>query len=178
MATGITAEAINQMIQEALATQAEAHNKELAEKLAEQAARFRSSSASAAHTTPVASPTASSTRSTVPRTRLNMSSPSLVFNGLGGTSTSAMATAAVNRASALASASSSSNPAQEDFYATFARDQTKIEQSLIERDEDPVTDYYWRRSNSLMATTIKVGADLCASSWVTPGFAPWNEFRV
>ena len=40
MATGITAEAINQMIQEALATQAEAHNKELAEKLAEQAARF------------------------------------------------------------------------------------------------------------------------------------------
>jgi len=140
MATGITAEAINQMIQEALATQAEAHNKELAEKLAEQAARFRTSSASAAHTTPVASPTVSSTRSTVPRTRLNMSSPSLVFNGLGGTSTSAMATAAVNRASALASASSSSNPAQEDFYATFARDQTKIEQSLIERDEDPVTD--------------------------------------
>ena len=129
------------MIQEALATQAEAHNKELAEKLAEQAARFRTSSASAAHTTPVAcSPTVSSTRSTVPRTRLNMSSPSLVFNGLGGTSTSAMATAAVNRASVLASASSSSNPAQEDFYATFARDQTKIEQSLIERDKDPVTD--------------------------------------
>jgi len=57
MATGITAEAINQMIQEALATQAEAHNKELAEKLAEQAARFRTSSASAAHTTPVAFPT-------------------------------------------------------------------------------------------------------------------------
>jgi len=52
MATGITAEAINQMIQEALATQAEAHNKELAAKLAEQAARFRTSSASsAAHTT-------------------------------------------------------------------------------------------------------------------------------
>ena len=42
------------MIQEALATQAEAHNKELAE----QAARFRTSSA--AHTTPVASSTVSS----------------------------------------------------------------------------------------------------------------------
>ena len=79
MATGsITAEAINQMIQEALATQAEAHKKELAEKLAEQAARFRTSSASAAHTTPVASPTVSSTRLTVPRTRLYMTSPSLV----------------------------------------------------------------------------------------------------
>ena len=129
MATGITAEAINQMIQEALATQAEAHNKELAAKLAEQAARVRTSSASsAAHTTPVASPTASSTRSTVPRTRLNMSSPSLVFNALGGTSTSAMATAAATRASAPAS--SSSNPAQEDFYATFARDQTKIEKTI------------------------------------------------
>ena len=67
-----------------------------------------------------------------------MSSPSLVFNALGGTSTSTMATAAATRASAPAS--SSSNPAQEEFYATFARDQTKIEQSLIERDEDPVTD--------------------------------------
>ena len=53
-----------------------------------QAARLQRSASSAAHTTPVASPTVSSTRSTVPRTRLNMSSPSLVVNALGGTSTS------------------------------------------------------------------------------------------
>ena len=79
MATGITEEAIQKLIHDALAAQADTHSKELAETLAEQAARFRTSSASAA-------------------------------------------------------------PAQEDFYATFARDQTKIEQSLIERDEDPVTD--------------------------------------
>ena len=67
-----------------------------------------------------------------------MGSPSLVFNGLGGTSTSEMATAAVARASALAAASS--NPSQQDFYDSFARDQTKLELSLIERKDDPVTD--------------------------------------
>ena len=69
-----------------------------------------------------------------------MGSPSLVFNGLGGTSTSEMATAAVARASALAAVSSSSNPSQQDFYDSFARDQTKLELSLIERKDDPVTD--------------------------------------
>ena len=138
MATGITAEAIQQMIQHALDTQAEAHKKDLADQLTAQAARFKASS-SAAHATPVASPH-SSTRSTVPRTRLNMGSPSLVFNGLGGTSTSDMATAAVARASTLAAASSSSNLSQQDFYDSFARDQTKLEQSLIERKDDPVTD--------------------------------------
>ena len=74
-----------------------------------------------------------------------MGSPSLVFNGLGGTSTSEMAIpAAVARASALAAASSSSNPSQQDFfYDSFvARDQTKLELSLIERNDDPgvVTD--------------------------------------
>jgi hypothetical protein len=51
-----------------------------------------------------------------------------------------MATAAVARASALAAASSSSNPSQQDFYDSFARDQTKLELSLIERKDDPVTD--------------------------------------
>jgi hypothetical protein len=51
-----------------------------------------------------------------------------------------MATAAVARASALAAASSSSNLSQQDFYDSFARDQTKLEQSLIERKDDPVTD--------------------------------------
>ena len=104
-----------------------------------QAARFQNSSASAAPTTPT-SPTGSSTRSTVPRTRLNMGSPSLVYNGLGGTSTSAMSKAAVGRASALASASSSSTSPQEDFYKLLTIDQSKIEKSLDERTEDPVTE--------------------------------------
>ena len=89
MATaGITEEAIQKLIQDAvaaaLAVQAATHRQDMDA----QAARLQRSASSAAHTTPVASPTASSTRSTVPRTRLNMSSPSLVFNALGGTSTS------------------------------------------------------------------------------------------
>ena len=93
MATGITAEAIQQMIQEALDAQAEVHRKELAA----QAAHFQTSSAVP---TPPASPTNPSTRSTVPRgTRLNMGSPSSVlYNGLGGTSTLALSKAAVGRA--------------------------------------------------------------------------------
>jgi len=97
MATGITEEVIQKFIQDASAAQAATHRTELAALTAP----------TTAPTTP-ASPTASSTRSTVPRTRLNMGSPSLVYNGLGGTSTSAMSNAAVGRASALASASSSS----------------------------------------------------------------------
>ena len=48
MATGITAEAIQQMIQDALAAQAATHRTELAALTA----RFQSSSASAAPTTP------------------------------------------------------------------------------------------------------------------------------
>ena len=125
MATGITAEAIQQMIQEALAAQAEVHRKELAA----QAAHFQTSSA--VPTTP-ASPTTSSTRSTVPRgTCLNMGSPSSVlYNGLGGTSTSALSKAAVDRASALASASPSSASTQEDLYKLLTMDQSKIEKSL------------------------------------------------
>ena len=81
MTTGITEDVIQKLIQDALAAQADTHRTELAAL----AARFQNFSASAAPTTP-ASPTASSTRSTVPRTRLNMGSPSLVYNGLGGTS--------------------------------------------------------------------------------------------
>ena len=134
MATGITAEAIQQMIQDALAAQAEIHRKELAALVA----RLQNSSAVP---TPPASPTNSSDRSSVKKgTRLNMGSPSLVFNDLGGTSTSEMATAAVARAFALATASSSSNLSQQNSYDSFARDQTKLEQSLIERKDDPVTD--------------------------------------
>ena len=114
MATGITEEAIQILIQDALAAQADNHRTELAAL----AARFQNSSASAVPTTP-ASPTASSTRSTVPRTHLNMGSPSLVYNGLGGTSTSALSKAAVGQASALASASSSLTSTQEDFYNLF-----------------------------------------------------------
>ena len=98
------------ILEEALAAQAEAHRKELAA----QAARFQTSSAVP---TPPVSPTNSSTRSTVPRgTRLNMGSPSSVlYNGLGGTSTLVLSQAAVGRASALASAASSSASTQEDL---------------------------------------------------------------
>ena len=117
-----------------MAAQADFHRTELAAL----AARLQNSPASAVPTLP-ASPTNSSTRSTVPRTRLNMGSPSVLYNGLGGTSTSAMSKA-VGRASALASASSSSTSTQEDFYKLLTMDQSKIEKSLNEREEDPVTD--------------------------------------
>ena len=121
------------MIQAALTAQAEAHRKELAA----QAARFQTSSAVP---TPPASPTNSSTRSTVPRTRLNMGSPSSVlYNGLGGTSTSALSKAVVGRVSALASASSSSISTQEDLYKLLTMDQSKIEKSLNERDDISVS---------------------------------------
>ena len=132
---GISEEAIQKLIQDALAAQADTHRTELAAL----AARFQNSSASAAPTT-LASPIASSTRSTVPRTRLNMGSPSLVYNGLGGTSTSAMSKAAVSRAFALALASSSSTSPQEDFYILLTMDQSKIEKALNEGTEDPVTE--------------------------------------
>ena len=90
MATaGITEEAIQQMIQDAvvaaLASQAATHRQDMDA----QAARLQCPSSSAAPSSP-ASSAASSTRSTVPRTRLNMSSPSLVYYGLGGTSTSVL----------------------------------------------------------------------------------------
>ena len=132
MATGITAEDIQTMIQEALAAQAEVHRRESADRerllLAGFEVRLQHSSDSAVHTPP-ASPN-SSTRSTLKRTTLDMDS-SVVYTGLGGTSTSALSKAAVSRASALASVSSSSTSTQEDFYKTFSMDQTKIEKSLI-----------------------------------------------
>ena len=130
MAGEITAEAIQLMIQNALAAQAIIHRDELAS----QAARFQQ--ASSAVPSPPASPTNSSTRSTVPRTRLSMGSPSLTFNNLGGTSTSVLSQAAVGRASA----SSSSIPSPEDLYRLLALDQSKNEKSLTERKEDPVTE--------------------------------------
>ena len=51
-----------------------------------------------------------------------------------------MSKAAMGRASALASASSSSTSTPEDFYKLLTMDQPKIEKSLNEREEDPVTD--------------------------------------
>ena len=69
-----------------------------------------------------------------------MGSPSILYNGLGGTSTSAMSKAALGRESALASASSSSTSTQEDFYKLLIMGQSKTEKSLNEREEDPVTD--------------------------------------
>ena len=104
-----------------MAAQADTHRTELAAL----AARFQKFSTSAAPTTP-ASQTASSTRSTVPRIRLNMGSPSLVYNGLGGTSTSALSKAAVDRAS------SSLASTQEDLYKLLTMDQSKNEKSLNE----------------------------------------------
>jgi len=109
MATGITEEAILQKsIQDALVAQADTHRTELATL----AARFQNSSASAVPTPP-AYPTASSTRSKVPRTRLHMGSPSLVYNGLGGTSTSLISQAAVHRHTSAVPVSTST---PEDFY--------------------------------------------------------------
>ena len=102
MATGITAEYIIQtMIQEALVAQAEVHRKESADRERLLLAGFEvrlqlehSSSATATVRTPPASPN-SSTRSTVKRTTLDMGS-SVVYNGLGGTSTSAISQAAAH----------------------------------------------------------------------------------
>jgi len=63
---------------------------------------------------------------------------SVVYNGLGGTSTSAISQAAVHRNT---SAVASSTPAPKDFYKLFSMDQTKIEKrSLLEREENQVTD--------------------------------------
>ncbi len=115
----------------ALAAQAATHRQDMDA----QAARLQRPSSSAAPSSP-ASSTASSTRSTVPRTRLNMSSPSLVYNGLGGTSTSVLSQAAVGRASA----SSSSVSSPEDLYKLLTLDQSKNKRSFTERKEDPVTE--------------------------------------
>jgi len=107
MASGFTEEAIKILIQQALTAQAEIHRKELAEQTRvsdEIVARLQRSSSSAVRTPPL-SP--SSTRTTVPRARLDMGSPQIVYNELGGTSTSALSQAAVARATGLASASSS-----------------------------------------------------------------------
>ena len=57
--------------------------------------------ATAVNKTPPGSSTPSSTRSTIPRTCLNMGSLSVLYNGPRGTSTSAMSKAAVGRVSAL-----------------------------------------------------------------------------
>ena len=125
MANEINAERIQQMIQTALAAQAGIYNKESADRERILLADFevRLQHATAVNTTPPASPN-SSTLSAVPRTRLNMGSPSVLYNGLGGTSTSATSKAAVGRASALASASSSSTSTQEDFYKLLTMDRT------------------------------------------------------
>ena len=65
-----------------------------------------------------------------------MSSPSLVYNRLGGTSTSVLSQAAVGRASA----SSSSVSSPEDLYKLLTLDQSKNKRSFTERKEDPVTE--------------------------------------
>jgi hypothetical protein len=69
-----------------------------------------------------------------------MGSPQIVYNELGGTSTSALSQAAVARATSLASASSSLTSNQENLYQLLTMDQSKNERSLTERKEDPVTD--------------------------------------
>ena len=140
MASGFTEEAIKILIQQALTAQAEIHRKELAEQTrvsAEIVARLQRSSSSAVRTPPL-SPSSKST--TVPRARLDMGSPQIVYNELGGTSTSALSQAAVARATGLASASSSLTSNQENLYQLLTMDQSKNERSLTERKEDPVTD--------------------------------------
>ena len=96
MANEINAERIQHMIQTALAAQGEVYKKESADRertlLADFEVRLRHATAV---TTPPASPNLS-TRSTVKRTTLDMGS-SLVYNGLGDTSTSAISQAAAHR---------------------------------------------------------------------------------
>ena len=140
-AAKVTAEQVQEMIQTALAAQATIHQRDSDTREWALITEFetRLLKATAINKTPPGSST-SSTRSTVPRTCLNMGSQSVLYNGLGGTSTSAMSNAAVGRASALASASSSSTSTQEEFYKLLTMDQSKIEKSLNEREEDPVTD--------------------------------------
>ena len=133
MKSRMHAERIQHMIQTALAAQAEVYKKESADRertlLADFEVRLRHATAV---TTPPASPNLS-TRSTVKRTTLDTGA-SLVYNGLGGTSTSAISQAAVHRHTSAVPASTST---PEDFYKLFSMDQTKIEKSL---NEDPVTD--------------------------------------
>ena len=57
-----------------------------------------------------------------------MGSPSVLYNGLGGMSKSAMSKAAVGRASALASAFSSSTSTQEEFYKLLTMDNSTNEE--------------------------------------------------
>ena len=166
------------MIQTALTAQAKIYQQESESKERALIKDFeaRLLKATAVNKTPPGSPT-SSTRSTVRKTCLNMGS-SVIYNGLGGTSTSAMSKAAVGRASALASASSSSTSTQEDFYKTFSMDQTKIEKSLNERDEDPVTD-------SGLVASLKFFDDYNHQGGRKPlrefldllGSEPWSGFR-
>ena len=136
MANEINVERTQQMIQTALAAQTEAYKTEFADRerilLADFDDRLRRATAVKA---PPSSPD-SSTRSTVKRTTLDMDS-SLVYNGLGGTSTSAISQAVVNRHTSAVPPSTS---AQEDFYKIFSMDQTKVERSLLEREENQVTD--------------------------------------
>ena len=136
MANEINAKHIQQIIQTALAVQTEAHKKESADRedilFADFEDRLRRATAVK---TPPASP-GSSTRSTVKRTTLDMGSL-LVYNGLGGSSTSAISQAAALRHT---SAASSSTSAQEEFYQIFSMDQTKLERSLLEREKSHVTD--------------------------------------
>ena len=97
---------------------------------------------------------------------------SLVYNGLGGTSTSAISQAAIHRHTSAVPVSTST---PEDFYKLFSMDQTKIEKSLNERDEDPVIDSGLVASLKYFDNYNHRG--LCGSSLTTPGFELWSGFR-
>ena len=80
--------------------------------------------------------------------------------------------------SALASASSSSTSAQEGFYKTFCMDQTKIEKSLNERDEDPVTDSGLVASLKFFDDYNHQGGRKPLREFLDlPGSEPWSGFR-
>ena len=129
----MTTEEIQEMIQEALIEEAKVHKKETKARETAMLEDFEDRLQAA---TAVSTPPGSHTSSTSPvrRTSLLMGS-SICYNGLGGTSTSAISQAATKRTSTLASAASasSSSPStsvEEDYYKTFSVDQTKIKESL------------------------------------------------
>ena len=100
MANEINAERIQLMIQTALAAQVEVYAKESADRerilLADFEVRLPQHDTAVNHTPPPPASPNSSTRSTIPKICLNMGSPSILYNGLGGTSTSALSKAAAN----------------------------------------------------------------------------------
>ena len=101
---------------------------------------------------------------------------SLIYNGLGGISISAISQAAAHRHT---SAVLSSTPAPEDFYKLFSMDQTKIEKrSLLEREENQVTDSGLVESLKFFDDYNHRGGQKSLRDFLGPTWLrTWSEFR-